>query len=652
MKKVGIALAVLLGAVGAQGAEVPDRPFLRIETGTHTASIWRIDADSAGRFLVTGSDDKTVRIWDLANGQLLRTLRAPIGEGNEGKIYSVAISPDGELVAAAGWTGYDWEGYNNIYLFDRRSGRLIRRLRGLPEVIKNLAFSPDGSRLAATLGAENGLRVFRMPDGQELGRDESYGGDGAGASFAADGRLVTASFDGKVRLYDRDLHLLAAASMVGGKRPYSVAFSSDGRRIAVGYEDVPRVDVLDASDLRLLYTPDTRGTNNALGSIAWSDTVLYAAGRFRNAEERQPIRRWEDTGRGAFRDFTGPGNSILDLQALPKGRLAFGSSDPAWGVIDSAGKTVLGQRPAIAALWYMGDGFRVEPDGSAVQFAYELRGRRPARFSIPERRFTPGPNPRLEPPRTSAPGLVLTGGKDSFEPRLDGQPLVLEPLEMARSFAIAPDGQSFLLGTEWNLRSYRRDGSQRWSVAAPGVAWSVSLTGDGRLAVAAFGDGTIRWYRADNGKELLSFFPHADGKRWVLWTPSGYYDASVDGEDLIGWHVNNGPDREADFFPAWQFRDRFRKPEVIDLILETLDEAEALRRAGSRPPQEIQREELPPMVTILDPADGTEATAPTVKIRIGRALAFGETRHPRLGQGGRPGDGKPRGGICPGRTAG
>ena len=143
---------------------------------------------------------------------------------------------------------------------------------------------------------------------------------------------------------------------------------------------------------------------------------------------------------------------------------------------------------------------------------------------------------------------------------------------------------------------------------APGVAWAVNLTGDGRLAVAAFGDGTIRWYRADNGQELLAFFPHADGKRWVLWTPSGYYDASVDGEDLIGWHVNNGPDRAADFFAAWQFRDRFRKPEVIDLILQTLDEAEALRRAGIRPeaqrPAEIQKEELPPVVTILDPADG------------------------------------------------
>jgi len=191
---------------------------------------------------------------------------------------------------------------------------------------------------------------------------------------------------------------------------------------------------------------------------------------------------------------------------------------------------------------------------------------------------------------------------------------------VARSLAIAPDGESFLLGTEWKLRSYRRDGSLRWSVPGPGLAWAVSLTADGRLAVAGFSDGTMRWYRADNGRELLAFFPHADGKRWVLWTPGGYYDASVDGEDLIGWHVNNGSDREADFYPAWQFRDRFRKPEVIDFILETLDEAEALRRAGIRVeaqrPPEIQREELPPVVTILDPADVAEVSTPTIKVRV------------------------------------
>jgi len=86
-----------------------------------------------------------------------------------------------------------------------------------------------------------------------------------------------------------------------------------------------------------------------------------------------------------------------------------------------------------------------------------------------------------------------------------------------------------------------------------------------------------------DGKEFLAFFPHPDRKRWVLWTPSGYYDASPGGEDFIGWHVNNGKDQAADFFPNSRFRSTYYRPDVIDRALETMDEAEALRLANEQP---------------------------------------------------------------------
>src|SRR5262249_47261346 len=65
-----------------------------------------------------------------------------------------------------------------------------------------------------------------------------------------------------------------------------------------------------------------------------------------------------------------------------------------------------------------------------------------------------------------------------------------------------------------------------WNVSAPEIAWAVNISGDGRLALAAYADGTIRWYRMADGKELLAFFPHKDRKRWALLTPLSYYDAS------------------------------------------------------------------------------------------------------------------------------
>ena len=100
----------------------------------------------------------------------------------------------------------------------------------------------------------------------------------------------------------------------------------------------------------------------------------------------------------------------------------------------------------------------------------------------------------------------------------------------------------------------------------------MNVTGDGRLVVAAYGDGTIRWHRMSDGQELLAVFVHKDDRRWVAWTPSGYYMASPGGEDLIGWHVNRGWDQAADFFPASRFRERFSRPDVVQKILDTLDE--------------------------------------------------------------------------------
>ena len=136
-------------------------PVLVLDPGRHTAAIKRLDADREGRFLVTASDDKTVRVWAASDGRLLRTIRLPAGPGDVGKAYAAAISPDSTIVAAGRWTasiGTD----ESIYLFDRASGRLLRRAGGLPNVVNHLAFSPDGKWLAAALG-----RVILRLEGQE-----------------------------------------------------------------------------------------------------------------------------------------------------------------------------------------------------------------------------------------------------------------------------------------------------------------------------------------------------------------------------------------------------------------------------------------------------------------------------------------------------
>ena len=614
-------------STGTEPAGPPAEPILRIETGMHTAPIRRFGVDTAGRFMVTGSADKTARVWDLASGGLLRTLRPPIGVGNEGRIYAVALSPDGETVAAGGWTDSD----NSIYLFDRATARLVRRIGGLPSVVHHLTFSPDGSRLAATLGGRNGIRLFRTADGAELGRDAAYDGSSHWASFDRSGRLATSSEDGFVRLYDPDLARLAEVK-VSGIEPFGVHFSLDGREVAVGYYDSSRVDVLSASDLRPLRQPDSAGvTNGDLSTVAWSadGSSLYAAGQY-DSKGRKPIRRWAEAGRGQPTDLmAGALNTVMDLQPLPGGRLAFVAADPAWGVLNADGQQDLFIGPTIADFPAAG-AFRVDPSGAIVSFAYESTGGAPATFDARNRTLAvdPSDDSRLQPPRTEADGLAVTDWRSNKTPALNGAPIKLEPFEVAQSIAIAADGESFLLGTGWRLRFFDRTGQQRWQWSVPGTAWAVNLSANGRLAVAALGDGTIRWYRAADGVELLAFFPHADRKRWVAWTPTGYYDASVGGEELIGWHVNRGPDEAADWFPASRFRDRFYRPGIVSRVLDTLDEAEALTQADAlahRTTQDtVLTRLLPPVVSLLAPADGAEVSAAAVTFRIAVRSPSGE----------------------------
>ncbi|SEM18405.1 WD domain-containing protein, G-beta repeat-containing protein [Syntrophus gentianae] len=613
-KALIFALLFLLLVPGSlKAGEPPKEPRLRLETGIHTARINRIAVDAANRFLVTASDDKTVRLWELPDLRLVRILRPPIGSGHEGKIFAVAISPDGNTIAAAGWTGWEWEGKVSIYLFDRASGRMSRPkdLRGLPGAVFHLAYSRDGRYLVACLGGPHGIRIYQTKDYTLFKEDTEYGGDSYDADFSIDGRLVTASFDGFLRLYDKDFKRIGSpVKAPDGEQPSFARFSPDGTKIAVGYNDSTRVDVFSGTDLSYLFSPDTSGigiNDGNLMAVAWStDGSLYAGGKY--WRDGCPILRWADGGKGSRQDLPAAGNTIMEILPLREGRMVFGAGDPALGILDSAGNRTHYRGSEIGDFRDTLGRFLASYDGTTVQFGFDPFGKSPARFSIAKRLLTPDPAEpdNLAPPLTRAEGLEFTESdwEGTLTPRLKGKPLQLAKDEESRSLAVCPDGQCFLLGAEWYLRLFDRNGVEKWGmpIPIPGVAWSVNISGNGRLAVAALGDGTIRWYRLRDGQEILAFFPHRDRKRWVLWTPSGYYDASSGGEDLIGWHINNGKDQAADFFPVSRFRQQFYRPDVISKVLETLDEKEALlladKEAGRKTEKVSIETRTPPVVSI------------------------------------------------------
>jgi hypothetical protein len=276
---------------------------------------------------------------------------------------------------------------------------------------------------------------------------------------------------------------------------------------------------------------------------------------------------------------------------------------------------------------------RVARDGERVEFGFDVWDGREwsrslARFDLATRTLETGVTAAesgLAAPRTE--GLPVTDWMDNTEPKLGGQRLTtLEQFETSRALAIAEDRSGFVLGTDWWLRSFDASGRERWSQATPGVAWAVNQSGDGRFVLAALGDGTIRWYEAASGRERLALFVHARDKRWVLFTPEGFYQASPGGDALIGYQLNRGADREGEFVDSGQLSGVFFRPDLITRRLagDEVSVAQALGSIGDV--RAVLAAGLPPTVRLLSPATAESDGEYELRVRISPA-------HPGAGVG-------------------
>ena len=608
----------------AAETDLYDRPTLAFDPGTHTASIWSQAVDHDGRFVVTGGADHTVRVWSVADGELRRTFWIPAGsgfaadhfqgrgrsegqdgDGEVGQIFAVAISPDGTTVAAGGRTEHE-RGDHPIYVFERESGSLVRRIHGdLPEIVQFLTFSPSGRYLAATLRS-TGLRIFdRENDWKEVFRDDDCKDRSYGAAFTPDNRLIVSCFDGLIRVYQYDSaanspnfrRMVEPIKATAGNLPYRIAVSSDGKRLAIGYDDVPAVDILDGTTFERLDTKrpsglQKRGSGYGLTEVAWSvdGQMLFAAGGAFDAENRNFFFTWGNGGIGVEeRHNYCAQESASGVNALPNGTVLVASMAPCVSLLNARGEPVWTvASPVLDFSNY--SSLKTSADGKVIDFGYGSAGTPEIRFNL-GRLSQPMSSPPPDDKLTSAPelkSLPLELDNETETLKLAGHALAIEPLEHAKAYSIAPDAQRFYLGSSYGLTAFDASGARIWRRMSLDETFAVNATSNGKIVVAAYGDGTIRWHRADDGRELLALQVSPNKADWVLWTPEGFY--AGDAANKLSWVVNHGLDEPATTFPVTAIP-RLNREQVLPNVVDELEtpfdigdlSAARLRNSSQRP---------------------------------------------------------------------
>ncbi len=364
----------------------PDGSRLVSAGGDGTVRLWETESDREvaifrghrgpvscvqfapdGTRLAAAGDDETVKVWELATAGEALTL-----DGYRGWAYRVQFSPDSRRLVSAGYGmvqvndaesgqplgtigpipgGGVWglalcpdgrqvaigsEHRNEFDTWDVEDGRRLLTYRGHAGPLRNLAWAPDGRRIASA-SQDQTLKIWDAASGRETRTLSGHAAAVCGIAFSPDGaRLASISWDDTVKLWDIATGAEVRTFRGLVRRPESpfvgnpIAFRPDGHWIAAAGHD-GRVVVWDAETGREVYS-----------LIAHSRPVISVAfspdgRRIASAAVDNTIKLWDiPTGEEVF-TLRGHVNPILGLAFSPDGnRLASASTDATVKIWDSA----------------------------------------------------------------------------------------------------------------------------------------------------------------------------------------------------------------------------------------------------------------------------------------------------------------------------
>ncbi|WP_026082838.1 serine/threonine-protein kinase [Mastigocladopsis repens] len=191
----------------------------------HSSDVNSVAFSPDDMSLASGSDDKTIKLWNLANQQEIRTFK-----GHLGWVWSVAFSPDGKTLASGSKD-------KTIRLWNLETGQELGTLDGHSDGVCSITFSPDGKTLASG-SLDQTIKLWNLETGKEIRTFKGHSKAVDSVVFSPDGAsLASGSWDKTIKLWNlatgKEIRTLTGHS----EMVLSVAFSPDGVTLASGSKD-------------------------------------------------------------------------------------------------------------------------------------------------------------------------------------------------------------------------------------------------------------------------------------------------------------------------------------------------------------------------------------------------------------------------------
>jgi WD40 repeat protein/serine/threonine protein kinase len=457
--------------------------------------------DSDGRRLVSGSNDGTARVWDAGSGKELHTLR-----GHAGKVRAVAFSPDGKRVASAGEDGL-------VIIWDAESGRRHSALEGNGKAVGAVAFSSDGARLASG-GADETVRIWDAKEGRVVAEGRGHSSSVTGVVFLPAGKQVaSASLDGTVRLWDaatgRELRVLRGhADWVNG-----LACSGDGKRLASAGEDrtVKLWDVVSGNE-QATY----RGHREGVQGVAFSRDGKTVA----SASWDQTVRLWDagnDQFAVTFRGAKDLQRAVLSPDGKLLGLISEDSKVRLWDAVTGKEvRSLVGHSSEVRCIAFSPDS-KYLASGSGAQWIKDNKVSGSAELKLWE----------------------VASGKELLTRRGHEGDI--------KTLAFSPDGRAIATGGDdgtiklWDAKT----GATVWTLTGHRwIVWGVAFSPDGERLASAGADHTVRLWDLTAGRAAGVLRGHQDVVAAVAFSPDGQRLASGARDDTVKvWDWRTGRER-------------------------------------------------------------------------------------------------------------